>query len=491
MAIKYWEDLINRAHIKARGQRDLYNQTYVHEFQLDERWTYESIKAFMYDEEPNFAPTSSDIKQFVDYFHKTISNSRVKKNINDNDFKSGAYYADLKADMTGSKRQQGVILEATYTTLVTNPGNTGLNRIADVRQQTEKRIRKFLKDKIGHTSPKVGGNKYKNYLGDHLQFAHGEGINSPSTTVSGISLGQTALTDMNSAKAGDDLLKKGIQNAELVQKASVTALKDMIYADFEVEIDIDASTQGDVARFKDEFIIYGAMKIQDSHFASTMDMATDSSTGVGAKYLRAVRRAVGKELTAGNITQADYESSPKGKKRMKAQVTKQVVTSMQKTLKKNPGLVVLGHDVLADYKKKTRKKLKTKKTKPKTRTQARSKAKSSKSSGRLNKSGANPLALKELINAALPAEILERMNPPALRNRTGRFRRSAQVTNVLVGPRGGVEAEYTYMKDPYSTFEPGGAMGSTYRDPRKIIGESIREIATKLTGNRFIKVRRI
>jgi len=105
--------------------------------------------------------------------------------------------------------------------------------------------------------------------------------------------------------------------------------------------------------------------------------------------------------------------------------------------------------------------------------------------------GPNPIALKELINAALPEEILERMNPPALRNRTGRFRRSAQVTNVLVGPRGGVEAEYTYMKDPYSTFEPGGAMGSTYRDPRKIIGESVREIATKLTGNRFIKVRSV
>ena len=104
---------------------------------------------------------------------------------------------------------------------------------------------------------------------------------------------------------------------------------------------------------------------------------------------------------------------------------------------------------------------------------------------------ANPLALKELINAALPEEILERMNPPALRNRTGRFRRSAQVTNVLVGPRGGVEAEYTYMKMPYQTFEPGYAQGSTFRDPRKIIGESIREIAQKLTGNRFIKVRRI
>ena len=108
-----------------------------------------------------------------------------------------------------------------------------------------------------------------------------------------------------------------------------------------------------------------------------------------------------------------------------------------------------------------------------------------------NTPGASPLALKELINAALPEEILDRMGPPALTNRTGRFRRSAQVTNVLVGPRGGVEAEYTYMKDPYATFEPGGRMGSTYRDPRKIIGESVREIASKLTGNKFIKVRRI
>jgi hypothetical protein len=108
-----------------------------------------------------------------------------------------------------------------------------------------------------------------------------------------------------------------------------------------------------------------------------------------------------------------------------------------------------------------------------------------------NTPGASALALKELINAALPEEILDRMGPPALTNRTGRFRRSAQVTNVLVGPRGGVEAEYTYMRDPYSTFEPGGRMGSTFRDPRKIIGESVREIATKLTGNKFIKVRRI
>lgn len=103
----------------------------------------------------------------------------------------------------------------------------------------------------------------------------------------------------------------------------------------------------------------------------------------------------------------------------------------------------------------------------------------------------NPIALKELINAALPAELLQQMQPPALRNRTGRFRQSAEVTNVLVGPRGGVEAEYTYMRDPYETFEPGGNMGSRNRDPRKLIGGSVREIAMRLTGNKFIRTRRV
>ena len=83
------------------------------------------------------------------------------------------------------------------------------------------------------------------------------------------------------------------------------------------------------------------------------------------------------------------------------------------------------------------------------------------------------------------------MHPPALRNRTGRFRTSAEVTNVLVGPRGGVNVDYTYMKDPYQTFEPGGAQGSTGRDPRRLIGGTIREIAGELMGKKFIKVRRI
>ena len=102
----------------------------------------------------------------------------------------------------------------------------------------------------------------------------------------------------------------------------------------------------------------------------------------------------------------------------------------------------------------------------------------------------SPLALKELINAALPAELLQRMGPPALTNRTGRFRQSAEVTNVNIGPKGGTQIDYTYMKFPYQTFEPGFAQGSTNRDPRKLIGGTIREIAQRITGKKFITTRR-
>jgi len=105
--------------------------------------------------------------------------------------------------------------------------------------------------------------------------------------------------------------------------------------------------------------------------------------------------------------------------------------------------------------------------------------------------GENPLALATLINKALPKVVASKMTSPALNYRTGRFANSAEVENVTMGPRGGTEVQYTYMKYPYQTFEPGFAQGSTYRDPRKIIGESIREIAQGILGNKFLSTRRV
>lgn len=105
--------------------------------------------------------------------------------------------------------------------------------------------------------------------------------------------------------------------------------------------------------------------------------------------------------------------------------------------------------------------------------------------------GDNPLALATLINKALPQTVASKMTSPALNYRTGRFANSAEVEGISVGPRGGTEVQYTYMKFPYQTFEPGFAQGSTFRDPRKIIGESIREIAQGIVGDKFLTVRRV
>lgn len=107
--------------------------------------------------------------------------------------------------------------------------------------------------------------------------------------------------------------------------------------------------------------------------------------------------------------------------------------------------------------------------------------------------GGNAIALKELINQQLPSRILPKMQSPALVNRTGRFRHSAEVTNVVIGPRGGTQINYTYQRNPYEVFEPGSGspLANQYRDPRKIIGGTIREIAQQIMQKKFITVRRV
>ena len=90
------------------------------------------------------------------------------------------------------------------------------------------------------------------------------------------------------------------------------------------------------------------------------------------------------------------------------------------------------------------------------------------------------IALKDVINAVLGSVVQGNMGSPALNYRgTGRhgpFTTTVRAENVLFGPRGGLTIDYTYALFPYQTFEPGFAQGSTLRDPRKLIGSSIKEI---------------
>ena len=80
------------------------------------------------------------------------------------------------------------------------------------------------------------------------------------------------------------------------------------------------------------------------------------------------------------------------------------------------------------------------------------------------------------------------MGSPALNYQTGRFANSVEVTDITRTGKGYPSIGYTYMKDPYQIYEvPGGSpsYATPERDPRKIIGQSIREIAMGLIQERF------
>ena len=106
------------------------------------------------------------------------------------------------------------------------------------------------------------------------------------------------------------------------------------------------------------------------------------------------------------------------------------------------------------------------------------------------KTAASPIALRNILNEYLPEMVAANMGSPALNFQTGRFANSARVENVNIGPRGGLNIDYTYMRNPYETFEPGGKQGSTRRDPKRLIGKSIRELSVSILGRQPTTLRR-
>lgn len=105
---------------------------------------------------------------------------------------------------------------------------------------------------------------------------------------------------------------------------------------------------------------------------------------------------------------------------------------------------------------------------------------------RMDKEG---LLIRDLINRILPRAIEANMGSPRLNNQTGRFARSAKVDNVIVGPRGGLYIGYTYPQNPYGVFEPGhgkAPWANQYRDPRHLIGMSIRQIVATNMGGQLV-----
>lgn len=101
----------------------------------------------------------------------------------------------------------------------------------------------------------------------------------------------------------------------------------------------------------------------------------------------------------------------------------------------------------------------------------------------------SPVSIMNLLNSRLAQQIQNNMGKgtakAVLNYRTGRFAESAQVVNVS-SRDGAITAFYSYMKNPYATFAPGGAQSSpASRDPNKLIQLSIRQLATGIMANRL------
>lgn len=98
--------------------------------------------------------------------------------------------------------------------------------------------------------------------------------------------------------------------------------------------------------------------------------------------------------------------------------------------------------------------------------------------------------LQMLINSHLQNIISANMgnggDRKILNYRTGRFAASANVERMSQSREGMITAFYSYMKNPYQTFEPGFAQGKpSSRDPKLLISQSIREIAATKVGNKL------
>jgi hypothetical protein len=101
--------------------------------------------------------------------------------------------------------------------------------------------------------------------------------------------------------------------------------------------------------------------------------------------------------------------------------------------------------------------------------------------------------LHAVINSQIQNAVRKNMGTGSSRNvlnyRSGRFASSVSVEKLTQSREGMITAFYSYMKNPYQTFEPGFAQGSPEsRSPKVLIAASIRDVVTKQVTNRLRSV---
>ena len=324
------------------------------------------------------------------------------------------------------------------------------------------------------------------YAQDLLDLAHSKGKTiRKSITPTAKSETQQVRFSKNEIKAGSDLFEGGHDKGAGVFESKV---KDA------VETSLSAMSASDNSkRFLSEIEAMGVdLSIQRDDKTDTHTIFIESRIenrldgNISAKnrstIVKQLKAAIAKISEGGlGVTALKGSDSIQTKKR------KEIIKTTLDPFKNIKGVTVTSENTKV---KKSNNAKVTKKIKPKT-TVAKSKAAKVKEPtsrrGRSNrqKTNTSPLKLMNLINAKLPQTVAQNMGSPALNYRSGRFASSTRVVDVTTTRKGFTSFGYTYMRNPYETFEPGNAQGSVERDPRRLIDKSIREIAAELAIGRF------
>lgn len=101
--------------------------------------------------------------------------------------------------------------------------------------------------------------------------------------------------------------------------------------------------------------------------------------------------------------------------------------------------------------------------------------------------------LLAILQAAINAQVAKNMGTGSehriLNYRTGRLAESVSIPKISESRQGMISVFYSYMKNPYATFSEGGRQQyPKTRDPKLLISQSIRDIATPIVGNRLRSV---
>jgi len=340
----------------------------------------------------------------------------------------------------------------------------------------------------------------------HLVKGHGsvksKGVDTPLETTGGQ---QTTVPILAMARDWETFKKKKFTKLHHVSVLKyITGVHEEITDALAVEYDLQSFSADPDITLDDKFIV----NLHATDNKGNKVMKHYDKNGI-KKYIDTVAAAVHTRMTAtlGHL-EPHLKGSPTKAERTQKIMAAQLVSSLLKVksrpdfrLKVNKRLLQEAKDLKKKVKKKQkakpfqdRKTGKTKKT-VKAGSAAAGRLRQKKHGGNrtidTSKTAQSPIALRNLLNEVLPQQVAKNMTgPPTLQFRTGRFANSARVEMVNMGPRGGIHIDYTYLRDPYETFEPGNKQGSTYRDPKRIIGKSIRDVALGILGKQPTTMRR-